>query len=104
MNSTDVPNGLTVTVEPLGRCCGDMQRVQHIVRNLIRNAIQHSLTTITVRSRSSSRVLNVDFINDGQPIPAEIAEVMFTPFAKGTILGHRNRSDSGSQWLATLPG
>ena len=87
VNSTDIPNGLTVTVEPLGRCCGDMQRVQHIVRNLIRNAIQHSLTTITVRSRSSSKVLNVEFINDGQPIPAEIAEVMFTPFGKGTVLG-----------------
>ena len=87
VNSTDIPNGLSITVEPLGQCHGDTRRVQHIVRNLVRNAIQHALTTITIRSHTSSKSLIVEFINDGQPIPSEVAEVMFTPFAKGTVLG-----------------
>ena len=87
VDSTDIPNGLTISVEPLGRCHGDMRRVQHIVRNLVRNAIQHALTTITIRSHTTSKALNVEFINDGQPIPAEVASIMFTPFAKGTVLG-----------------
>lgn len=81
----DIPLGLAVTVEPLGRCEADTLRVHQIVRNLGHNATQYARSAITVRSRKSADHVSIQFVNDGPAVPEHLIGSLFSPFEKEEI-------------------
>ena len=65
LDSLDIPKRIVVTVEQLGKCQGDVLRIHQIIRNVLRNAGQHALSSIVVRVRLSHPFVVLQISNDG---------------------------------------
>ncbi len=81
----------------LPKTLGDIDRLQQLLLNLARNAVEAGARTITLRTRveHSARVgarlrrqaLRVDVIDDGRGVPASIAETLYQPLVSGRANG-----------------
>jgi signal transduction histidine kinase len=68
----------------------DPGRIAQAVANLVSNAIQHGAPGAPVAVRVSARppLLAIEVENEGEPIPAELAPVLFEPFRRGPSRGN----------------
>jgi two-component system nitrogen regulation sensor histidine kinase GlnL len=76
---------------------GDADRLQQVLLNLSRNAIEAGATTLTLRSRVEHGVrlgermfrsaLRLDVIDDGPGVPAALRETLFEPLVSGRADG-----------------
>ena len=76
---------------------GDSDRLQQLLLNLARNAVEAGARTLTLRTRieHGARVgarlrrqtLRIDVIDDGRGVPAEIAETLYQPLVSGRANG-----------------
>ena len=76
---------------------GDADRLQQVLLNLARNAIEAGAQTLTLRSRVEHGVrvgdrmlrsaLRLDVIDDGPGIPAALSETLFEPLVSGRADG-----------------
>jgi signal transduction histidine kinase len=85
--SAMVPEKLSVKVGRLGSWEGDGLRVRQILRNLINNAKRYAASSIEIRLAGDANRPIIEILNDGDPIPKEIASGMFDPFAKESSPG-----------------
>jgi signal transduction histidine kinase len=90
-----VPEKLKVKVGSLGRWEGDPLRLRQILRNLVNNAKRYAVSQIEIRLAGDSDRPIVEILNDGDPIPTEIASSMFDPFAKGRSPGQPEKVGLG---------
>ena len=61
----------------------DSLRVRQIVRNLLVNANRYGHGEVRVAAWETADRVVAEFRNDGDPIPPEMAEVLFEPYQKG---------------------
>ncbi|SFL06870.1 two-component system sensor histidine kinase NtrB [Rhodanobacter glycinis] len=76
---------------------GDADRLQQILLNLARNAIEAGARTLTLRTRAEHGIrvgervlrsaLRIDVIDDGPGVPAELRETLFEPLVSGRADG-----------------
>ena len=76
---------------------GDGDRLQQLILNLVRNAVDAGARTITLRTRVEHGVrvgarlrrqaLRIDVIDDGRGVPAAIAETLYQPLVSGRANG-----------------
>jgi two-component system nitrogen regulation sensor histidine kinase GlnL len=76
---------------------GDAGRLQQVLLNLARNAMEAGARTLTLRTRVEHRVrlgelmlrtaLRVDVIDDGRGIPAALRDTLFQPLVSGRADG-----------------
>lgn len=76
---------------------GDVDRLQQIVLNLVRNAVEAHAGTITLRTRAEhgARIasgmlraaLRLDVIDDGRGVPPALRDTMFEPLVSGRADG-----------------
>ncbi len=81
----------------LPKTLGDDDRLQQLLLNLARNAVEAAARTITLRTRVEHGVrvgarlrrqaLRVDVIDDGRGVPATIAETLYQPLVSGRANG-----------------
>jgi two-component system, NtrC family, nitrogen regulation sensor histidine kinase GlnL len=72
---------------------GDADRLLQLLLNLLRNAVQASARSITVRTRAEHRAviggqpvrlaLRVDVVDDGDGVPEHLRETLFLPLVSG---------------------
>ncbi|MDJ0959960.1 MAG: HAMP domain-containing sensor histidine kinase [Acidimicrobiia bacterium] len=79
-----IPPDIPVAVDDTGRrqVLGDPIRVRQILRNLISNADRYGGGNIRVVISSSGAVGRVEVWDDGDPIPSEEAELIFTAYGR----------------------
>lgn len=58
----------------------DPQRVTHIVRHLVRNAVLHGGPELTIHSRTTDRMVELHIHDDGDPLSEEDSGLVFEPF------------------------
>jgi two-component system OmpR family sensor kinase len=81
---------------------GDRARLHQVVANLLANAREHTPAGTTVRIRLSAQpagdgrpeMANLDVVDDGPGIPADLAAVVFERFARAD--GSRSRTAGGT--------
>ena len=76
---------------------GDADRLTQSVWNLVRNAIEASAATVTLRTRAEHGVrigdglhavaMRLEIIDDGRGVPEELAEQVFLPLVSGRAEG-----------------
>jgi len=76
---------------------GDADRLQQVMLNLVRNAIEAGATTLTLRSRVEHGVrlgermlrsaLRLDVIDDGPGVPIPLRDTLFEPLVSGRVDG-----------------
>ena len=76
---------------------GDAGRLQQVLLNLARNAVEAGARTLTLRTRAEHGVrldarvlrgaLRVDVIDDGRGVPAELRDTLFEPLVSGRADG-----------------
>lgn len=76
---------------------GDADRLQQVLLNLARNAIEAGARTLTLRTRADHGVrlgeralrsaLRIDVIDDGPGVPAELRDTLFEPLVSGRADG-----------------
>jgi two-component system nitrogen regulation sensor histidine kinase GlnL len=76
---------------------GDVDRLQQVLLNLARNAIEAGARTLTLRTRADHGVrvggralrsaLRIDVIDDGPGVPAELRDTLFEPLVSGRADG-----------------
>ncbi|WP_426661919.1 two-component system sensor histidine kinase NtrB [Rhodanobacter aciditrophus] len=76
---------------------GDADRLQQVLLNLARNAVEAGARTLTLRTRAEHGVragarmlrsaLRVDVIDDGPGVPAELHDTLFEPLVSGRADG-----------------
>ena len=68
----------------------DPKYMERVLDNLLRNAAEHALpgTAIVVTTRTSADMLRIDVSNHGPPVPAQVREHLFEPFASGRERGN----------------
>ena len=71
-----------------GRVIGDPQRVQHILRHLITNAVIHGGSRLTIHSRIVGRKIEVHISDDGRPLSAQERALVFQPFYRNPSSEH----------------
>lgn len=81
----------------LPKALGDGDRLQQLLLNLTRNAVEAGAHTITLRTRVEHGVrvgaqlrrqaLRIDVIDDGRGIPSTIAETLYQPLVSGRANG-----------------
>jgi signal transduction histidine kinase len=71
-----------ITVEGSARAIGDPQRVRQILRNLISNAVQYGGSNITITAGPHDGRATISVVDDGPPIPPEVAERIFEPYVR----------------------
>lgn len=77
--------------------CGDADRLQQLLLNLARNAVEAGARTLVLRTRAEHGVragtrvlrsaLRVDVIDDGPGVPAELRDTLFEPLVSGRADG-----------------
>lgn len=76
----NLPQTLTVTVDPLGSCVGDSLRIRQIARNILRNAARYADHQIQVRNVGDDSFVEIEIRNDGEPVAQDLLEKLFEPF------------------------
>lgn len=81
----------------LPSCTGDADRLQQLLLNLARNAVEAGATSITFRTRVEHGVrvgermlrtaLRVDVVDDGPGVPEDLRETLFQPLVSGRADG-----------------
>lgn len=81
----------------LPEAIGDGDRLQQLLLNLARNAVEANARTLTLRTRIDHgvrvgerlrrQVLRIDVIDDGDGVPADIADSLFQPLVSGRANG-----------------
>ena len=81
----------------LPKALADSDRLQQLLLNLARNAVEAGARTLTLRTRVEHGVrvgtrlrrqaLRIDVIDDGRGIPATIAETLYQPLVSGRANG-----------------
>ncbi|MBA2076974.1 ATP-binding protein [Rhodanobacter sp. PCA2] len=76
---------------------GDAGRLQQVLLNLARNAVEAGARTLTLRTRAEHGVragarmlrgvLRVDVVDDGPGVPAELRDTLFEPLVSGRVEG-----------------
>jgi two-component system nitrogen regulation sensor histidine kinase GlnL len=76
---------------------GDAGRLQQVLLNLARNAVEAGARTLTLRTRAEHGVragtrvlrsaLRVDVVDDGPGVPAELRDTLFEPLVSGRADG-----------------
>jgi two-component system, NtrC family, nitrogen regulation sensor histidine kinase GlnL len=76
---------------------GDAGRLQQVLLNLARNAVEAGARTLTLRTRAEHGVrvgarvlrsaLRVDVVDDGRGVPAELRDTLFEPLVSGRADG-----------------
>lgn len=76
---------------------GDSDRLQQLLLNLARNAVEAGAHTITLRTRVEHGVrvgarlrrqaLRIDVIDDGRGVPTQVAETLYQPLVSGRANG-----------------
>lgn len=76
---------------------GDADRLQQVILNLVRNAVEAGASTLTLRTRAAYRVraggtllrsaLQLDVIDDGAGVPAALHGQLFQPLVSGRADG-----------------
>lgn len=61
----------------------DPQRVRQILRNLISNAVRYGGPNITITADPRDDRTTISVVDHGKPIPPEVAEHIFEPYARG---------------------
>jgi PAS domain S-box-containing protein len=75
----------------------DQDRLAQLLGNLLRNALDYSPedTPVTLNLQDEGAHLRIEVGNRGEPIPAELLPVLFEPFRRGELRGHRRSSGLG---------
>ncbi len=108
-------------------CFIDSDQIKQVILNLTMNGIQACCTggEIKIRTMNSNdpAFVRIEFLDDGEGIPDEIAERLYNPFfttrSEGTGLGlaitrkiveshggrifHRNEKDGGTRFIVEIP-
>jgi two-component system nitrogen regulation sensor histidine kinase GlnL len=76
---------------------GDADRLQQVLLNLARNAVEAGAHTLVLRTRAEHGVragarvlrsaLRVDVVDDGPGVPAELRDTLFEPLVSGRVDG-----------------
>jgi signal transduction histidine kinase len=77
----NLPGNLKLKVGPLGLCTGDSLRIRQIARNILRNAARYARHQIEIRNAGDDSFVVVEIRNDGDPVPDELLDRLFEPFA-----------------------
>ena len=79
-----VPPDIPVEVDESERwlVLGDPIRIRQILRNLVSNAQRYGGSNVRVRVSSAGAVGMVEVSDNGDPIPPEEAELIFTPYGR----------------------
>lgn len=87
---SDIGNGETF-------CLVDRRKLDQVLNNLLGNAIKysHSNTTIKVSLEAGADQITVAIRDQGQGIPAEELEKIFTPFKTGSVRGTAGEHSTG---------
>lgn len=72
-----------INVQGSAHAMGDPQRVRQILRNLISNAVRYGGSNITITADPRDDRSGISVVDDGKPIPPEVAERIFEPYARG---------------------
>jgi two-component system, OmpR family, sensor kinase len=62
----------------------DPVRLRQALQNLLDNAVRHGGGTVRVAAARRDGVLRIEVTDDGPGFPAELLEVAFEPFARGS--------------------
>ncbi|QRN96276.1 PAS domain-containing protein [Archangium violaceum] len=75
----------------------DQDRLAQLLGNLLRNALDYSPedTPVTLTLQDEGAGIRIEVGNRGEPIPAELLPVLFEPFRRGELRGHRRSSGLG---------
>lgn len=86
-------HGRTITIETHGDLSGawDRLRIEQIITNLVDNAVRHSEATrpIVVRLEGDDREVKIQIIDQGDGVPADQLDRLFTPFFRARNASHR---------------
>ncbi|MEM7545570.1 MAG: ATP-binding protein [Pseudomonadota bacterium] len=88
---------LVLTVVPTSLCVvAEADFLERIIRNLVRNAVQHSEHRILIGARRrGTELVEVLVQDDGPGVPADMREVIFQPFQQAQITGRRGGGNVG---------
>ncbi|MDR0365456.1 MAG: HAMP domain-containing histidine kinase [Bifidobacteriaceae bacterium] len=86
---------------PTLKMTADTERLHQVAANLLSNAIRHSPqdSVITIRATALSKWVQLDFHNQGPPIPADERELIFERFQRGKTGARTSRTSSGGTGL-----
>jgi signal transduction histidine kinase len=127
-----LPAGRTVDLSGVsaGQVTGDEDQLRRVVRNLLDNALRHSVETVAIDVASHDGRVTIAFDDDGEGIPDEDRERIFErfvrldasrsrqhggsglglPIARGLVRGHggsievsSSRRLGGARFVVTLP-
>ena len=91
--------GVVLSADGAGdvRAVGDEGHVRRAVRNVVRNAVEHSLPggTVEVTARSTAAGAQVIVTDHGEGMPPEVLEHVFDRFYRGDAARARARGGSG---------
>ena len=85
LDSTPPPAGRSVDVklDEQVRGLADLSRLDQVLVNLLTNAYRYGGTSITIEAASSSDSCSLTVSDDGDGVPANVAEHIFEPFTRG---------------------
>ncbi len=83
--------------QPLPEIALDPIKIQQVLNNLISNAIKysHNKTTVTVSAFSSGQHVIISVQDEGQGIPEDELQMVFTPFSKISVKGTDGEKSTG---------
>lgn len=62
---------------------GDREQLEVLLENLVENALRYAKTTILMKAETKDSYLTMSVENDGEKIPEDDLEQLFSPFYKG---------------------
>ncbi len=89
------PVAIDVDVPDDAIALGDLDGLEHVVQNLVDNAVRHGGGKVTVRARRDGRRVRLDVTDDGPGVPAEHHARIFERFYRVDPGGGHSRGGSG---------
>ena len=81
----------------------DRARLEQVLTNLLRNAVQHSrpATPVTLAVTATPDKVSLRVHNYGKPIPPDVLPVIFEPFQRGTATSSKDGNAGLGLYIAT---
>jgi signal transduction histidine kinase len=90
------PHGLSLTYVSTGAAVqADGEYLERVIRNLVRNAIQHAKSRILIEVRRSGADISVIVMDDGSGVPTDAQDAIFEPFYQVPGGGRRSAGNVG---------
>lgn len=89
-------HGLRLSCAPTSLAArADYEYLERVIRNLVRNAIQHANSRIVVGVRRRGDEVEITVFDDGAGVPADVQEAIFEPFYQIKGGGRRSEGNVG---------